>query len=250
MAKFENKHVYDNIEVYSPNGHLMCFVGKKKAAWYVKRHLAVWREENKGITLCFKPKGLGHFYDSERNIPVENKCVVCGNTTIAELSRHHTIPECFRKYFPNRWKSYRSHDIVVMCVGCHQEYEKTAANLKQELINDLIDPEELKKERHLIRYANTLLKHADKLPEKDKHETEQFIKSTLGISVLDDNVLNEIIKSPRTNIYKEYSKTIEDHREFSRFWKQHFIDVMKPEYLPSYWTPDYEPSYLEEKFFD
>lgn len=248
--KFENKHVYDNIRVLSPGGQLMCYVGKKKAQWYIKRRLASWCDNNSGIKLKFEPRGLGHYHDPERNVPVENKCVVCGNNTIAELSRHHTIPECFRKYFPHRWKSYRSHDIVVMCIDCHQEYEIDATNLKQQLINNMVDPEELRKERYMVRCANTLLKHSKKLPVKERDEITLYLMLELNLDDITDEVLHEIIKKPKINIYQRYSETIKDYKEFSRFWKQHFIDVMKPKYLPPYWTPDYEPSYLEEKFVE
>lgn len=100
----------------SPEGFLMCYIGRKRANWYLDRNLARKNSE-KEIQLLFKPNGLGHYYDKERNIPVKNHCVVCGCNDISKLSKHHTIPECFRKHFPLRWKSYRSHEVLFLYWG-------------------------------------------------------------------------------------------------------------------------------------
>ena len=45
------KPLYDNIEMYHPdNRTMLCTIGKKKANWYVKKQLAVWRrEEDAGV---------------------------------------------------------------------------------------------------------------------------------------------------------------------------------------------------------
>ena len=39
------KPMYDNIEMYGPDGIMLCTIGKKKANWYVnKKGLAVWSD--------------------------------------------------------------------------------------------------------------------------------------------------------------------------------------------------------------
>lgn len=134
MAKFLNKQKYENIAMKSPGGHLMCYIGSKRANWYVTRNLATYNNE-KEIQLLFNPGGLGHYFDKARNIPVRNICVVCDHDEIEHLSKHHSVPECFRKHFPEKWKAYRSHEVLFLCVSCHIKYELEAQKLKNEMIS-------------------------------------------------------------------------------------------------------------------
>ena len=53
------------------------------------------------------------FYVANR----ENKCVVCGSTK--DYARFFIIPSLYRTHLPDGLKSHRSHDIVLMCFGCH-----------------------------------------------------------------------------------------------------------------------------------
>lgn len=46
------------------------------------------------------------------------RCVVCGHQ--GEYLRHSIAPHCYRQHFPQAMKSHLSHDIVLLCVGCHQ----------------------------------------------------------------------------------------------------------------------------------
>jgi hypothetical protein len=54
------KPLYENIEMYGPDGKTMlCTIGTKKANWYVRKELAVWRDIpdcHKSIRLLFEPK--------------------------------------------------------------------------------------------------------------------------------------------------------------------------------------------------
>jgi hypothetical protein len=44
------KPLYDNIEMYHPdNITMLCTIGKKKANWYVKKQLAVWRRDEDAV---------------------------------------------------------------------------------------------------------------------------------------------------------------------------------------------------------
>src|SRR5271166_1799420 len=91
--------LYDNCCVYSIDGALLFKSNKKRALWYVERNLAtVLKEDPFEIKLNFITKGLGHkddpFYLQSR----DNICIVCGSE--AELTRHHIVPFCFRRFFP------------------------------------------------------------------------------------------------------------------------------------------------------
>jgi len=56
-----------------------------------------------------------------------------GKTSVG-LTRHHVIPREYRQWFPAHMKRHNSHDIVLMCLPCHNKYELTAAaQFKREL---------------------------------------------------------------------------------------------------------------------
>lgn len=47
-----------------------------------------------------------------------NRCVVCGATR--DYTRYHVVPAAYRKHLPAAIKAHRSHDIVLVCVDCHE----------------------------------------------------------------------------------------------------------------------------------
>lgn len=58
--------------------------------------------------------GLDGFYSTSR----ANRCVVCGCEE--HYLRYRVVPACYRRCFPTHLKSHRSHDIVLLCLDCHQ----------------------------------------------------------------------------------------------------------------------------------
>ena len=188
MFSFQNKQIYDNIAMLSSDGFLMCYIGRKRANWYLERNLARQISENK-IQLLFTPNGLGHYYDKERNIPVKNHCVVCGCNDISKLSKHHTTPECFRKHFPLKWKSYRSHEVLFVCVSCHSKYELEAQKIKHNMIKKF-GGESIFKEEGMIRgYIKTLLKHSDCLPPDKKLNLQIEVMIYHNVDDVDEELL-------------------------------------------------------------
>lgn len=43
------------------------------------------------------------------------------------------MPDCYRKHFPVNMKSHRSHDIVLLCIDCHEKAHTSAEALKRQL---------------------------------------------------------------------------------------------------------------------
>lgn len=84
------------------------------------------------IKLLFEPKGRpedegNDFYiQSKKNI-----CVGCGEGN--HYLRYRIIPSCYRIHFPEHLKSHRSHDIVLLCVDCHEIAHAAAEKHKREL---------------------------------------------------------------------------------------------------------------------
>lgn len=106
--------LYENYEVYHPDGELMFKCQKKKFEWYLEKGLAEKISDNPPkIRLTFNPKGHGQGkeYSLDNN---DNKCCVCGKTY--DYIRHSIVPHFYRHFFPENMKSHYSHDVVLMCV--------------------------------------------------------------------------------------------------------------------------------------
>ena len=46
------------------------------------------------------------------------------------------VPACYRRCFPTSLKSHRSHDIVLLCIFCHQKAHKAAEQLKRSIARE------------------------------------------------------------------------------------------------------------------
>ena len=242
--------IYGNWMVKHPSGHLMFYGDEKKANWYLNRNLAVLIGENT-IQLTFIPKGNGSAMDLYGSSPKENICVVCGDTN--ELTRHHIVPYCYRKYFPEEYKSNNFHDVVPVCGLHHKEYEVKASELKriignqygmvtilhEKMSSDLIE------KRHIGGYLLCLIEKRAILPKERLKEMEDRVLNYFKLEKL-PNDLNELYKKievPKTT-YKNKRETskfklivakIESIQEFVEQWRKHFIECMNPKHLPNGW---------------
>lgn len=87
--------------------------------WYLSRGLGTLvGTDPLTVQLQFEPKGRGHADDAYYLSEKDNICCVCGAGE--HYLRHSIVPHCYRQHFPEHMKSHLSHDIVLLCVGCHQ----------------------------------------------------------------------------------------------------------------------------------
>lgn len=100
---------------------------------YLRRELAELVDDDPpAIKILFEPKGRpedegNDFYiQSKKNI-----CVGCGEGN--HYLRYRIIPSCYRIHFPEHLKSHRSHDIVLLCVDCHEVAHAAAEKHKRDL---------------------------------------------------------------------------------------------------------------------
>lgn len=227
----------------------------RRAMWYVNRDLATIEAEvpHLVIKLTFKPRGRGShsFYCQKK----ENICVVCGGTN--ELSKHHVVPYCFRRYFPNNYKSSLSFDVMPLCEQCHNKYERIA-NLKKKVLEKVYNAEGYKSvcimARHASSYRN-LLNNDIPLPESRRKciserllACKQFLLER-GFVLDESNVLSKTEPDGRKNsIDCNYRmgeiivSQIENYDVFIKEWRQHFLETMKPQFLPKGWTVDHPTS--------
>lgn len=103
---------------------------------YVQRDLArIVEDDPPAIMLLFEPKGRPEDEDNEFYIQSKkNMCVGCGEKS--HYIRYRIIPSCYRMHFPEHLKSHRSHDIVLLCVDCHEVAHSAAEKYKKKVAQE------------------------------------------------------------------------------------------------------------------
>jgi 5-methylcytosine-specific restriction endonuclease McrA len=237
---------YENCEVLGPDGNLMFRCCRKKANWYLDRKLGrQLREEPLTIQLTFVPKGVGHVNDPYFLQVMENRCVVCGSEK--DLTRHHVVPYCYRKFFPTHLKQHRSYDVMALCIPCHHKYEEHALELKELLATKYSAPvggigRKFDKELSAARSAaKAILENEDKIPQERKDQLIELIKGYLNRDFTEEDLKALIDKNPYDfGNFVHHGKMVLDQvydiEAFVREWRQHFVEKMAPRFLPSHWT--------------
>ena len=263
MPALQEKNLYGNCQVLHPDGHLMFRCDQKRLNWYLNRNLGTIVDgDPKIIKLSFMPKGDGKFGDPYYMTEKKNQCVVCG--TKSDLTKHHCVPKCYRRFFPLSIKSRCCHDVLLVCYKCHHEYERYAYDLKRKLAVDYGLVEEFGKieiaykdrdriEKMKIRgFALALLEHGDKIPADRKEYLWDSIKKCWPN--LDEGNLLEFAADFRMPMKKSewaHGKSIaakvEDLDGFLKMWRQHFCDVMQPKFLPQHWDINHKLEIACEK---
>lgn len=202
--------LYDNCKLLAPDGDLLCCCDHSKAEWYVKKGLGIQVESEPVYTvqLNFEPAGravaeVGEFYRSEK----VNRCVVCGSED--NLVRKNVVPHEYRKFFPTILKDKTSHDIVLLCITCHQRsnisdnitriklQEKCKAPLEGEMNEENVEATKVlqchqKLARALLRGKN--------IPEKRVQEISEILAKAYPGDEMNEDFLNELIEQQPSSI--------------------------------------------------
>ncbi|KAK8491567.1 hypothetical protein V6N11_063061 [Hibiscus sabdariffa] len=206
IQKFSCKSpVYHNCRIYTNDGQLLCYCDRRKLEWYLRRDLAKLVDDDPpAIMLLFEPKGrpedeYNDFYiQSKKNI-----CVGCGEGN--HYLRYRVIPSCYRVHFPEHLKSHRSHDIVLLCVDCHEVAHAAAEKYKRRIAGEFGIPLYVRKvvdsnqapiisgsseskifedsgvsPLQLRTAAKALLRHGPEMPPRRRDELTQIVKRYYG----------------------------------------------------------------------
>ncbi|PRW59440.1 DNA damage checkpoint isoform A [Chlorella sorokiniana] len=138
-AKFAAKNtVYENCQMFSQDGELLCHTDRRKLEWYLKKGLAEKVSDDPlSVRLTFQHQtgdqqaGTSEFYSVKKS----NQCVACGEQ--GHYLRYRVVPSCYRRAMPVRLKSHRSHDIVLLCVSCHELAHAASEKLKRQVAQEL-----------------------------------------------------------------------------------------------------------------
>ncbi|OWM79821.1 hypothetical protein CDL15_Pgr023233 [Punica granatum] len=173
---------------------------------YLRRDLAkVVDDDPPAIMLLFEPKGRPEDEDNDFYIQSKkNICVGCGEGN--HYLRYRIIPSCYRMHFPEHLKSHRSHDIVLLCVDCHEVAHAAAEKYKRQVAaefgvplfvrniadsKDVRDPSETSEltvnfeqagvsPLELRTAAMALIRHGHKMPPKRREELTQVVMRFYG----------------------------------------------------------------------
>lgn len=242
------KGLYGNCVV--KHGEITMFrCGVDRMNWYLEKGLAVLESSDPPVLqINFTPKGPGHSGDPYFLQEFKNRCVVCGKDE--DLSHHHIVPYCYRRHFPK--DSYEAgrwfYDVLLLCVRCHDRYERQANGLKDEIASEHgISSSGLsnlsKDDVIVIKACAALVKHSDEMPEDRRKYFEGVVKAYLGVE--------QFTREEAQNVWKNLMDAQEvvaagvivvskltDFDAFAIRWRQHFMKHMKPKFLPIGWNPE------------
>ena len=178
-------------------------------------------------------------------------CCVCGFVR-GRMTRHHVVPGCYRKPLHHDRNYHDLHDIVAICVPCHGKYEKHAMILKKRLCERYGVPMDgiglvLPHDSTAIRAAVALVRHGDRIPAKRTAELRADIVSHLGREPEEVDMSELAGKKAGVSPGPDYvtcgelvAAKIENMQAFWRMWRTHFVEKMKPGFLPADWDLDRE----------
>ncbi len=240
--------LYGNYHFQGPHGEPMFHGDAEKALWYLNRGLVeVVSREPAVLRFRFTPAGRGHAGDDYYLAGKVNRCVVCGASE--GLNRHHVVPSVYRRHLPASVKDHSHHDVLLLCLACHEKYEGAADRLKAELgeevgvpLHGLRGPRDRERDR-ARKLAFALVRYAGQIPAARLEEMRRLIAAWVGRESLSDADLEAI-----AGLDHENGETIEHGRQvvaaasdvqaFIRRWREHFLRTMQPRFLPEHWDVD------------
>ena len=246
MSKFVSKipkdrKIYGNCQVLSPDNILMFKCNEKKANWYLHRNLAeITNQDPLIIKLNFKPKGLGNFNNPYGLSVMVNRCVNCG--TEDYLTKHHVVPACYRKNFPLHLKSHNFHDVLTMCVDCHESYERHADQLKLYLAKKYNSPIEgiIIENKDLDKAnsnASVLLKDTSGIPTERLNKIKFELLQYFGREFTKEDLIT--ISKSKQHVEKTHGclvmEKITDIQDFVEMWRKHFVENNQCNFMPDNW---------------
>jgi cation-transporting P-type ATPase D len=240
------KPPYYNCLMLAPDGQSLGYCDKKKTDWYLERGLAERLPDGSGIRLTFEPSGRE---GAGTGIARDNVCVVCGSAD--RLTKHHVVPRCYRVWLPDRMKMHNSYDLHAMCVACHAKYEPLAWVVKLSLAEEHGAPMDVETvDFAAVRAkgaANAILRHSHKIPPERRAILLAKVREWLGRdpSLEDMEDLAESDCQRHATGKKMHAQSVMEavigaggERDFIMMWRRHFVDNMRPMFLPAEWCVD------------
>ncbi|KAK3095681.1 hypothetical protein FSP39_017541 [Pinctada imbricata] len=249
--------LYYNCYLVAPDGQMLCTCDIRKVEWYISKGLAdKVSDDPLTVKLRFEPAGRPEAEDDYYLHEKENVCVVCGSDD--KLIRKQIIPKEYRRFFPTSLKDHASHDVLLMCIQCHQVSTQYDSVLRFQLADECSAPIDMgsscraQTDHDLMKIRSAgraLLNSKVNIPEARKEDLRKVILEFYGVSDVTQELLEEASEIDTKMVNGEYlphgKKVIRHIRKnggifnFEKRWRQHFLDTMKPKYLPPKWSVDH-----------
>ena len=186
---------------------------------------------------------------------------MCGDRR--HFTRHLVVPVAYRKHFPVAVKSHRSHDVLLICVDCHEKANVCTARLKRVLAAEYGAPlgglgarGPLPEQRRVMRMARTLQnpRIASRIPPARRRELETAVLAGIGASETEELTERHLEMALRLGAEKEGGEGFRSHGEivvdalrksgdfgkelhaFMRRWRLLFVESMQPRFFPEDWS--------------
>ncbi|XP_043998797.1 exonuclease 3'-5' domain-containing protein 2 isoform X1 [Gambusia affinis] len=253
--------LYDNCFLYAPDGQPLCTCDKKKALWYLDKGIGELQSDDPFIVrLLFEPSGRPDSQQDYYLTAKENLCVVCGKAD--SYIRKNVVPHEYRRHFPTEMKDHNSHDILLLCTGCHAASNVHDGSLKQQLAAEFAAPQGCEEEALGAR-APALLSAKDGLPEQRRDELQLLIRNYMDMeeeqeltneelqeaAALETRILNEAYVPHGLKVVRAHAQRgLRGLMELERRWRRHFLTTMRPRHLPPLWSVDHNHSKFLRKF--
>jgi exonuclease 3'-5' domain-containing protein 2 len=286
---------YSNSRILSASGALVAHCDRGKAMWYLSRGLATHvsgsvqrgpvaasepdaaTEGSLTVRLLFRPEDRNDGTDFERvgsPHPRRNRCVVCG--AAAPLSRYHLVPRSYQKHFETSRKAHRSHDVVLLCVDCHEASNRHVAALKLRIAAEFDAPlrgeglvAPTAAERAVVKSAAALLRGVERVPEARADVLRATVCDWWGgnrpaalahLDALDRAALEYSARLGRelprkggwqaavtmSDAFRPHGKIVVDRlledrscdalSSFIVRWRLHFLRSLAPRFMPDDWS--------------
>lgn len=246
MSKPLSEPLYGNCLIVAPDGQPLCRTNEKKIRWYVDRNLGeIIVQKPLTLRLAFEPQGRKGADDPYTISDKNNECVVCGNPK--NITRHHVVPKCFRKFFPSEFKDHALYDVLILCIDCHKIYEIYAFEKKQriaEKLNVSVHGSSLKSNGDFVNAragAYVLLNFKEKIPLPRREELLARIKKYFGKDDITEEDMRAVVDSDGRYVPfgKVVVESLDSIENFIKEWREHFVETMQPRHLPAYWRIDH-----------
>ena len=243
MRGYLEEPPYQGYRIFGPDGTLLSLVSQKRFQYFLDRGLAEKIDE-KGLRLFSPPKGKRFSPYLLREIA--NQCVRCGKTE--KLTKHHVVPYSFRRWFPEEKKRKNHYDILLLCIECHDFYEPSSQEFREKLAQEVglssYGKIPIKGNGRVRSVANALLNYRTQMPFSVYRERLNEVYAWLGRNQVTEAELKQLAKIPLYETQKEKpEQTIINQlgvETVTRRWREHFLTILKPLFLPSGWTVEGE----------
>ena len=177
-----------------------------------------------------------------------------------------------KRYFPSLMRNHQSHDILLMCIPCHKLggfYDLGLRRKLGEMCNAPVSDKEDSKmlidmeAKKVKAAARALVNNKDgKIPENRVKELQNVILSYYSThTVCDSELLESAVNIESFIVNDNYTphgeKVVDCFTSqhgiekgivmLEKLWRNHFLDSMRPQFLPPLWSVDHRQDWKFEE---